>query len=77
MVTKTITITEDAYKLLAENKYNNESFSKVIRRTFTQQNKKTIKDFLGLLSNEEGERIIKNLDKRREINLKLKRERLV
>jgi len=33
MATKTITIMEDAYKLLLNRKYKHESFSEVIRRT--------------------------------------------
>ena len=76
MVTKTITITEDAYKLLAEQKYTNESFSQVIRRKFTGRTKKTLKDFFGILSDEEGKRMIERLEKRRAINSELRKERL-
>ncbi len=44
MATKTITITEDAYELLARLKRENESFSDVIKRNF---NKGSILEFAG------------------------------
>lgn len=37
MTTKTITIMEDAYELLAANKESSESFSDEIRRVFTKK----------------------------------------
>jgi predicted CopG family antitoxin len=43
MATKTISIMEDAYRLLAERKKPNESFSEVIRREFGVR-----KDFMAL-----------------------------
>ncbi len=37
MVTKTITVTEDAYKKLASNKKQGESFSELINRSFVKK----------------------------------------
>ena len=45
MATKTITIMEDAYKILLNVKHNNESFSEVIRRITGE--KKDIMRFAG------------------------------
>ena len=49
MSTKTITIMEDAYKLLSVRKYKNESFSDVIRRMVRE--KKDIMRFAGAWKN--------------------------
>lgn len=48
MAHKTITISEEAYKLLKEYKKENESFTEVIKRIFEAKKKK--KDFLNWLS---------------------------
>ena len=48
MTTKNISITEDAYNLLARHKRLNESFSEVIREHFTK--KKHLLDFAGAWS---------------------------
>jgi len=48
MATKNISITEDAYELLARHKRLNESFSEVIREHFTK--KKHLLDFAGMWS---------------------------
>lgn len=45
MATKTISIMDDVYELLARNKRENESFSDVIRRTL--KNKEDIMQFKG------------------------------
>ena len=37
MATKTISIMDDAYELLKKNKLPHESFSEVVRRTFTKK----------------------------------------
>ena len=44
MVTKTITVTEDAYNLLADNKLDNESFSGELKRILTTRRKKSLMD---------------------------------
>lgn len=48
MGTKTITIMDDAYELLARNKRKDESFSDVVRREFSK--KGSIIDCAGILS---------------------------
>lgn len=49
MVTKTITITEKAYQLLARNKLPNESFSQEITREFGIKTR-SILEFAGIMS---------------------------
>ena len=49
MATKTISIMEDAYKLLVAKKAENESFSEVIRRKFRE--KRDIMEFAGVWKN--------------------------
>ena len=75
MVTKTITIMEDAYDLLARNKLQDESFSEEIRRILSKKKTKGLNDFFGILSDEEGESMIKDLKKSREMDLKLEEQR--
>ena len=73
MATKTITIMEDAYKLLLDSKIEDESFSDEIRRILSQKRKKSLKDFFGILSEEEGEAMMKGLERSRNMDMKLKR----
>jgi predicted CopG family antitoxin len=56
MVTKTLTIMEDAYKVLKQNKLEGESFSEEIRRVFTEKKKKKrpLSDFFGILNDAKG-----------------------
>jgi len=54
MSTKTITLSQDAYDLLAGLKEAHESFSDVIRRRIA---KKSITEFAGILTREEGKRV--------------------
>lgn len=59
MTTKTITIMNDAYKILLRNKHRDESFSDVIRRTLTK--KRNIMEFAGVLKlSEEDAKEIKD-----------------
>ena len=60
MVTKTITVTEEAYKKLASNKMNGESFSELINRSFSK--KGDISGFIGAW-NDIGEKEASNLHK--------------
>ena len=77
MVTKTLTIMEDAYQLLVQNKQKEESFSEEIRRLLdTKKSKKTFKDLFGILSEEEGSRMQKDLENIKKMNLKLLKTRL-
>jgi len=50
---------EDAYELLAANKKEDESFTDVIRRVFSK--KKKLADLAGLLTEEQGEAMMKHL----------------
>ena len=59
MATKTLTIMEDAYEMLAKRKGKDESFSEVIRRVVGGEKKKSIMELAGAwshLSDEEVER---------------------
>ena len=51
MATKTLSITEEAYERLSSKKRGKESFSEVINRI---TNKKSLLDFVGILSDKEG-----------------------
>jgi len=71
MVTKTITIMEDAYKILLNKKNNNESFSEVIRKMAGE--KKNIMKFAGAwkhLSKEEVEKRKHDISKLRKESTK-------
>ncbi len=64
MAVKTITVTTDAYDALKELKGEHESFSETILRV---AKKKSLWDFVGVLTREEGERLEKAVkDARRE-----------
>lgn len=63
MTTKTLTITEDAYNLLKELKLEDESFSEEIKRVLAKRNTRHLTDFAGILSNEEGEAMLHDLEK--------------
>jgi len=76
MATKTLTIMEDSYSLLLNNKLEGESFSEEIRRVFSEKKKRSLKDFFGILSEEEGDAMMKGLELSREIDLKLEKKRL-
>ena len=69
MTTKTITIMEDAYHLLVDNKLSNESFSDELRRVLNKKKSKSLSDFFGILPKEEGEKLSGFIEKRRELNL--------
>ena len=62
MATKTISIMEDAYEVLARKKYKNESFSDVIRRIFKK--KRDIMKLAGTLNitDEEAIEMKKNIE---------------
>lgn len=54
MATKTITIMEDAYRLMSGEKRPNESFSDLVRRKFTG---KSLLEFAGALNNLSDEEV--------------------
>jgi predicted CopG family antitoxin len=70
MVTKTLTITKEAYDLLIQNKLKDESFSKEIVRLLSVKKAKKIIEFLGIISSEEGEEIIKELERSKDLEKK-------
>jgi predicted CopG family antitoxin len=76
MATKTLTIMEDTYEMLLRNKMENESFSDVIRRIISRKGRKSFSDLFGILSNEEGDAIAKNLKKAKAMEVKLLKERM-
>ena len=76
MATKTLTITEDAYDLLVENKMESESFSEEIRRLLSKRKRRKLSDFFGILSKEEGSAMIHDLEKIRKANTELMKKRL-
>lgn len=66
MAVKTITVTEEAYKALANEKKKDESFSEVILRTHKRGNIEDIMKFAGAWSDmgdEEAEQIKKRIGK--------------
>ncbi len=67
MATKTITITEDAYDLLAKLKRENESFSEVIKRTIK---KGSILEFAGAwnMNKKEAEELKERIKKMRDFS---------
>ena len=75
MATKTLTITEDAYTILKNKKMKDESFSEEITRLLSEKKKKSLRDFFGILSNEEGEGMLQALEEKRKINIQLMKER--
>ncbi|HIH42769.1 TPA: hypothetical protein HA246_03930 [Candidatus Woesearchaeota archaeon] len=75
MATKTVTITEDAYTILKNRKMKDESFSEEITRLLSNKRKKSLMDFFGILSNEEGEGMLNDLKAIKEMNIKLMKER--
>ena len=81
MVTKTITITEDAYKALANDKNKDESFSEVILRTHKRKgNIGDIMKFAGAwadMSDETAEKIKRNIEAMRSRAGKRRRKELL
>ena len=76
MSTKTLTIMEDAYRLLADNKLEDESFSEEIRRIFSKKKTKKLIDFFGILNKETGEAMKRDLKRIRKEQMKLTKERI-
>ena len=68
MATKSITITEDAYKRLRQSKHDDESFSHVIKRL--TGNAQLIRTLFGVLSKEEGDRLEASIKENRQRWLK-------
>ena len=77
MATKTITITEDAYRLLAIEKNKDESFSELVKREFGKRGK--ISDLYGTLNDvteREHKMILSGIERSREISRKIEKEEM-
>jgi len=74
MGTKTISIMNDVHKLLLLNRIGDESFSEIIRRKLSDSKNVNILQFAGILDNEKGEKIKKEIIKFKDkSNLELKK----
>ncbi len=76
MTTKTLTIMEDAYKMLLQNKQKDESFSDEIRRILSRKKSKDLSHFFGILSEKKGKGMVDDLEKARSMNIKLLKQRI-
>ncbi len=76
MATKTLTITEDAYGLLKQYKAEEESFSEEILRLLSKKRKKNLSAFFGILSDNDGKAMLKDLEKIKRANIQLLQENL-
>lgn len=77
MATKNISITENAYKILAMRKGENESFSKVIIREMGKKgNTKNLMEFFGVLSKKSAEAIEKSIEESRKIHREMHKKRV-
>ena len=73
MATKTISITEEAYERLANQKRENESFSMVINRKFKKYN---LLDMAGALSKESAEALEKAIKENRKRDQELQDKKM-
>ncbi|MBT4539323.1 hypothetical protein HOI26_02230 [Candidatus Woesearchaeota archaeon] len=71
MGTKTLTIMDDVYGMLVDNKLESESFSDELRRILSKKRTKKLSDFFGILSEDEGAGMRKDLEKIKAANRKL------
>lgn len=65
-MTKIISISDEAYEELSRMK-NGSSFTKVILELSNEKKKKSIMDFAGMLSEEEGNKMLKKIKEERKI----------
>ena len=75
MVTKTLTITDDAYNVLKQNKREGESFSQTIRRMFGAKKNEGFRKLIGLLTPEEGDLLQKDLAMFKKMDIELQEKR--
>ena len=76
MSTKTISITEDAYKRLANLKKENESFSMVIERVTKKSDFENLKKLHGILKGKAGKEFEKSIFDARRLRKKLHDKRI-
>ena len=76
MGTKTISIMDDVYGILVDNKLEEESFSEELRRILSKKKTKKLSDFFGILSEEEGAGMLEDLERIKAENRKLLRKKL-
>ena len=76
MGTKTISIMDDVYGILVDNKLEEESFSEELRRILSKKKTKKLIDFFGILSEEEGAGMLEDLERIKAENRKLLRKKL-
>jgi len=65
-MTKVISISDEAYEELSRMK-NGSSFTEVILELSKEKKKKSIMDFAGMLSEEEGNKMLKKIKEERKI----------
>lgn len=75
MVTKTLTITDDAYRILKLNKREGESFSQTIQRVLGAKKNEGFKKLIGLLTPEEGDLLQKDLAMFKKMDIELQEKR--
>ena len=77
MATKTLTITENAYHLLANRKLRDESFSEELVRILSKKKVKKIRDFFGILAEKEWEAMLHDIKMINSENVRLLKKRVV
>ena len=75
MTTKTLTITEDAYHLLADRKLEKESFSEEIKRLLSKKKRANLSAFFGALSGETGNALEKAVEEGRKLHRRARARR--
>jgi len=76
MATRTISITDEAYKRLARLKKENESFSIVINRIAGKRDNIKLSNFAGILSRESADNLEMSMKKSREEDRRLREAKL-
>lgn len=76
MATKTLTITEEAYNMLSKNKIEGESFSEEIKRILSKKRSKKLIDFFGIISKDDGKKMLDDLSRIKSENINLLSRRL-
>lgn len=67
---------DDVYGMLVESKLEDESFSDELRRVLSKKRAKKLSDFFGILSEDEGEGMLEDLERIKAENRRLLRKKL-